>query len=129
MNQHSFDMYYDNPSNRSPTSQRQQGSLNRQSSRQQFDAAYGHLPSGLYTAEDYRQDPARYGDARNATIGGYGGGYDMGGQSWNAGGSFGGNNTVNGFGGPPMRKPGSRGRTGIPNVRLAHTPQSPDPHR
>ena len=117
MNQH-FDMYYDNPSNRSPTSQRQ-GSLQRQNSRNQFDP-HGYLPSGLYTAEDHaaqRYDGNRYGDMRNATVGGYGGGYDMGGQSWNAG-AFAQNNTLNGLGGHGLRKPPSRGgRSGIPSVR------------
>lgn len=110
-----FDMYYENPSNRSPTSQRQ-NSLHRQGSRNQFEP-HGYLPSGLYTAEDHaRYDATRFGDMRSATIGGYGGGYDMGGQSWNAG-AFGSNNTLNGLGGPGLRKPPSRGgRSGIPSV-------------
>ncbi|CAK1366251.1 RNA-binding protein PIN4 [Cercospora beticola] len=114
------DMYYDNPANRSPTSARQ-NSLHRQNSRQQFEA-YGHLPSGLYTAEDHAQtfngnprfNPS---DMRNATVGGYGnGGYDMGGQSWNAG-AFGQNNTLNGLGASSLRKPPSRGgRSGLPSA-------------
>ncbi|KAK3710610.1 Peptidyl-prolyl cis-trans isomerase pin4 [Vermiconidia calcicola] len=116
MNQN-FDMYYDNPSNRSPTSQRQ-GSLHRAGSRSQFQP-HGYLPSGLYTAEDHaatRYDN-RYGDMRN-TIGGYGSGYDMGGQSWNAG-AFSSNNTLNGLGGPGLRKPPSRGgRSGLPSSWL-----------
>lgn len=50
------------------------------------------------------------------TIGGYGGGYDMGGQSWNAG-AFGANTSLNGLG-HQLRKPPSRGgRSGIPSVR------------
>ena len=117
---HNYDMYYDgNPSSRSPTSQRQ-NSLHRQNSRTQFEP-HGYLPSGLYTAEDHaaaRYDAgARFNDGRNATIGGYGGGYDMGGGSWNAG-AFGNNNTLNGLGGGPgLRKPPSRGgRGGIPSV-------------
>lgn len=104
-------MYYD-PSNRSPNSQRQ---LNRSNSRQQFEA-YGHLPSGLYTAEDHVRSGyggERYGS--NATVGGYGGGYDVSGQSWNAG-AFGQNNTLNGLGGTGLRKPPSRGRAGLPSV-------------
>lgn len=118
MNNPNFDMYYDNPSNRSPNSQRQ-NSLHRQNSRQQFEA-YGHLPSGLYTAEDHAQfnNGNRYNDMRNATIGGYGNGYDMGGQSWNSG-AFGQNNTLNGLGGTGLRKPPSRGgRAGLPSVGL-----------
>jgi hypothetical protein len=115
MNQHQFDMYYENPSNRSPTSQRQ-NSLHRQNSRQQFEA-YGHLPSGLYTAEDHaatfngnRFNPS---DMRNATVGGYGNGYD---QPWNTG-AFGQNNTLNGLGGQSLRKPTARGaRAGLPSV-------------
>lgn len=122
--QHNFDnmSYYDNPPNRSPTSQRQ-SSLHRQNSRQQFEPqAYGHLPSGLYTAEDhaagYNGNP-RYNDMRNATVGGYGNGYDMGGQSWNAG-AFAQNNTLNGLGGQSLRKPPSRGgRSGLPSVSSA----------
>jgi hypothetical protein len=116
MNQN-FDMYYDNPSNRSPTSNRQGGSLHRQNSRNQFEP-HGYLPSGLYTAEDHaaaRFDGRGFGDMRN-TIGGYGGGYDMGGQSWNAG-AFSTNTTLNGLG-HQLRKPPSRGgRSGIPSVR------------
>ena len=115
-----FDMYYDNSVNRSPTSQRQ-ASLHRQGSRNQFEA-YGYLPSGLYTAEDHaaaRYDTGRFGgDMRSATVGGYGNGYDMGGQSWNA--SAFANNSLNGLGGggPALRKPPSRGgRSGIPSVR------------
>lgn len=119
------DMYYDHPAGRSPTSVRQ-SSLHRQNSRQQFEPAYGHLPSGLYTAEDHAQSfngNPRFNanDMRNATVGGYGnGGYDnMGGQSWNAG-AFGQNNTLNGLGGPNLRKPPSRGgRSGLPSVCCA----------
>ena len=111
-------MYYENAANRSPTSQRQ-NSLHRQNSRQQFEA-YGHLPSGLYTAEDHAAaanfSGNRYNDMRNATVGGYGNGYDMGNQSWNTG-AFGQNNTLNGLGGSGLRKPPSRGgRSGLPSV-------------
>ena len=115
-----FDMYFDNPSNRSPNSQRHNGSLHRQGSRNQFEAPHGYLPSGLYTAEDHaRYEPTRFGgDMRNATIGGYGGGYDMGGQSWNAN-SFNANHSLNGLGGPGLRKPPSRGgRSNLPSVRI-----------
>ncbi|GAB7362384.1 hypothetical protein MBLNU230_g2708t2 [Neophaeotheca triangularis] len=110
--------YYNNP-NRSPSAQRQDTSLNRQASRQQYEPAYGHLPSGLYTAEDHAGYGGNaFGGMRNATIGGYGGGYDMGGgqQSWNAG-AFGQNHTLNGLGGTGLRKPPSRaGRSGLPSA-------------
>lgn len=134
---HNYDMYYEpHHANRSPNSQRQ---LNRQPSRQQFEA-YGHLPSGsyfapsqplgntshdpsgLYTAEDHAANinngppnPRHYTDRMNATIGGYGG-YDMGGQSWN-GGAFSQNNTMNAFGGTGRRNPSARGRAALPNVK------------
>jgi hypothetical protein len=115
MNPSNFDMYYDNPPNRSPNSRRQ---LNRQPSGQQFES-YAHLPSGLYTEQDHMR--TGYPDMRN-TIGGYGGGgYDMGGQSWNAG-AFSQNNTMNGLG-PNIRKPPSRGRTQLPPVCCVN-PQS-----
>ena len=124
MNINNFDnMYYENQSTRSPNSQRQ---LNRQPSRQQFEAN-AYLPSGLYPEVDQMRSGyggERYGDVRNATVGGgYGGGYDMGGQSWNAG-AFGQNNTMNAFGGGSggghsLRKPPSRGRAGLPSVRCS----------
>jgi hypothetical protein len=54
----------------------------------------------------------RFGGMRNATIGGYGNNYDMGGQSWNPS-AFNQNNTMNG-----LRKAPSQGaRSGIPAVR------------
>ncbi|KXT08294.1 hypothetical protein AC579_6680 [Pseudocercospora musae] len=121
MNSQHFEMYYENPPNRSPTSQRQ-NSLHRQNSRQHFDA-YPHLPSGLYTAEDHAAAAAnftgnRYNDMRNATVGGYGNAYDMGNQSWNTG-AFGQNNTLNGLGASALRKPPSRGpRSGLPSAWL-----------
>ncbi|WPH00698.1 rna-binding post-transcriptional regulator cip2 [Acrodontium crateriforme] len=116
MNNHNnYDMYFENQPNRSPNSQRR---LNRQPSRQFEQPAYGHLPSGLYTADDYQQDANRFGsNGRNATIGGYGGGFDMGGQSWNAG-AFLQNNTMNGYAATGMRKPPSRGRTQLPSAWL-----------
>ncbi|QIW98389.1 hypothetical protein AMS68_003907 [Peltaster fructicola] len=130
MNSYTFDMHYDNASQRSPQSQRG-NSLNRQPSRSQFEG-YAHLPSSLYTQEDHTQpgrfDHGNFGNMRNATIGGYGGnGYDMGGSSWN-GNAFGANGSLNGLGGgSSMRKPNSRGRTGIPNAWMdqQHPPQPP----
>jgi hypothetical protein len=112
MNNTGVDMYYENPSNRSPTSNRQ-GSLHRQASRGQFESQ-GYLPSGLYTAEDHaNSNGSRYGGMRNATIGGYGNNnYDMGGQSWNPS-AFNQNNTLNG-----LRQGSSQNaRGGIPSVR------------
>ncbi|KAF2718366.1 hypothetical protein K431DRAFT_306155 [Polychaeton citri CBS 116435] len=112
MNNHNFDMYYDNHINRSPNSQRQQGTLNRQSSRQQFEPQH-YLPSGLYTAEDH----ARFEQPRfsgSATVSSYPHGYDMGGSSWNPN-AFTQNNTLNGLGGSGPRRPQSKGRTQLPS--------------
>ncbi|KAK3110846.1 Peptidyl-prolyl cis-trans isomerase pin4 [Teratosphaeriaceae sp. CCFEE 6253] len=108
MNHGNFDMYtYDQAPNRSPASQRQ---LHRQASRQQVEPQ-AYLPSGLYA--DAYGGGDRFQDMRNATIGGYGNGYDMGGASWNAN-AFGQNNTINGMGGNSMRRPHSKGRSGLP---------------
>ena len=118
MNNHNFDMYYENSINRSPTSQRQD-SLHRQNSRQHFEPAYGQLGQGLYTAEEHAANfnGNRFNDMRNATIGGYGGGFDMPGQSWNANAFAQNHHTLNGLGGPSLRKPSSRGgRSGLPSV-------------
>ncbi|EMC97699.1 hypothetical protein BAUCODRAFT_463078 [Baudoinia panamericana UAMH 10762] len=110
MNHSNYDMYYDSPSNRSPNSHR---NLNRQNSRQQFES-HPFLPSGLYP-EAYGGD--KYGDMRNATIGGYGADYGMGGGSWNAS-AFSQNNTMNGLGTSSMRRPHSKGRSGLPSAWL-----------
>ena len=112
-------MYFDNGANRSPNSQR----LGRQSSRQQFQEYHPHVPSGLGNGDMYGNEAytgrERYADMRNQTIGGYGGGYDMGGQTWNAG-AFTQNHTMNGYGGQSLRKPASRGgRAGLPSVSAA----------
>jgi len=117
MNNTSVDMYYDNPSNRSPTSNRQ-GSLHRQASRGQFESQ-GYLPSGLYTAEDHANSNGnRYGGMRNATIGGYGNNnYDMGGQSWNPS-AFNQNNTLNGL----RQGPSQGARGGIPSAWMDMQP-------
>lgn len=108
MNPNEFDMYYSNTANRSPNSQR----LNRQTSRQHVEPQ-AYLPSGLY--QDAYGGGDRFGDMRNATIGGYGGSFDMGGGSWNNG-AYGQNNTINGMGGHGMRRPQSKGRSGLPTV-------------
>ena len=115
---HHQDMYYDQASSRSPGSHRhQQQTLHRQPSRQ-FDA-YGQMPSTLYTPEDHasRYDTNRF-DRMNATLQNGGYGYDLtGAQSWNPG-AFGGVNAFNAFGATGRMKPNSRGRTGLPSVRL-----------
>jgi hypothetical protein len=117
MNNYNFEMPYENQSNRSPQSLRS-GSLHRQPSRQQFEA-YGHLPTGLYTPDDHAQPryDSNFGNMRNATVGGYGNGYDLGGGTWNAG-AFGQNHTLGGgMGGTNgMRRPQSKGRSGLPSV-------------
>ncbi len=113
MNHGNFEMYASyNPQNRSPNSQRQ---LHRQASRQQVEPQ-AYLPSELY--QDAYGGGDRYQDSRNATIGGYGNGYDMGGGTWNAN-AFAQNNTINGgmgMGVNSMRRPRSRGRAGLPSV-------------
>ncbi|OCK82835.1 hypothetical protein K432DRAFT_402570 [Lepidopterella palustris CBS 459.81] len=108
---------YDPPSSRSPGSHRHQPTLHRQVSRQ-FDA-YGQPPGGLYTAEDHAQrvyeQPRTY-DRLNATIhSGYGGGYDLGAQAWNAN-AFGQNNPLSALGVHSTRanKPSGRGRSTLP---------------
>ncbi|KAK0940938.1 Peptidyl-prolyl cis-trans isomerase pin4 [Friedmanniomyces endolithicus] len=113
MNHGNFDMYASyNPQNRSPNSQRQ---LHRQASRQQVEPQ-AYLPSELY--QDAYGGGDRYQDSRNATIGGYGNGYDMAGGAWNAN-AFAQNNTINGgmgMGANSMRRPRSRGRAGLPSA-------------
>lgn len=83
------------------------------------------MPAALYTAEDHagRFDAGRFGgDMRNATVGGYGNGYDINGSSggWNAA-AFaqnGAGGSLHALGAGSMRKPNSRGRTGLPNVSI-----------
>lgn len=108
-------MYHDNPSSRSPGSQRnQQQPLNRQPSRQ-FDA-YGPMPSNLY------EDPlARYDNNRVERLSPLPSNthynYDMpGSQTWNPNG-FGGAHSLSGMNSATGRiKPTTR-RTGLPSVR------------
>ncbi|KAK3673658.1 Peptidyl-prolyl cis-trans isomerase pin4 [Recurvomyces mirabilis] len=118
MNHNDFDMYYNNNSNRSPTSHRQ---LNRQASRQQVEPQ-AYLPSDLY-AGAYGGD--RFNDGRS-TIGGYGNEYGMGGATWNSN-TFGQNNTVNGLGGTGMRRPQSKGRAGLPAAWIDQSQAMPPP--
>ncbi|KAL1627196.1 Peptidyl-prolyl cis-trans isomerase pin4 [Neofusicoccum ribis] len=113
-------MYYDNPSSRSPGSQRHQPqTLHRQPSRQ-FDA-YGQLSQqGLYTPEDHqaRYDQGRYNDRLNATIHAGYGGYELGGaQAWNAN-AFGQNNSLAAINATTRMKPQTRGRSALPQTWL-----------
>ncbi|KAL1304416.1 hypothetical protein AAFC00_003414 [Neodothiora populina] len=116
------DMYYDNPpQSRSPTAQRHPSqTLHRQASRQ-FDSFAGHLPSGLYTADDHAQryDAPRFNDNRMpaAIQPNYGGGgYEMGAQTWNNS-AFGGNNSLASLGaGNRSMKPPQKTRAGIPTA-------------
>lgn len=109
--------YYDNP-NRSPNSQRHPGqTLHRQPSRQ-FDG-YGHLPSGLYTADDHaaRFDTNQYNDRLTQTMHGNFNPYSMGGaNTWNPA-SFNQNNALAALGATGrMKQPNTRGRSALPNV-------------
>lgn len=120
MSNHPHDMYYDNPSSRSPGSQRHQPqTLHRQPSRQ-FDA-YGQLSQqGLYTPEDHqaRYDQGRYNDRLNATIHAGYGGYELGGaQAWNAN-AFGQNNSLAAINATTRMKPQTRGRSALPQTWL-----------
>lgn len=119
MSNHPHDMYYDNPSSRSPGSQRHQPqTLHRQPSRQ-FDA-YGQLNQGLYTPDDHqaRYDASRYNDRLNATIHAGYGGYELGGaQGWNAN-AFGQNNSLAAINATTRMKPSTRGRSALPATWL-----------
>lgn len=126
-------MYYDNPpQSRSPNAQRHTSqTLHRQASRQ-FDS-FAHLPSGLYTADDHAQryDAPRFpNDRMTATMQpNYGGGYDMGAQTWNSS-AFGGNNSLANLGaGNRSMKPPQKARAGIPTVSFAisHFPMQSHP--
>ncbi|OJD30081.1 r3h domain [Diplodia corticola] len=125
MSNHPHDMYYDNPSSRSPGSQRHQPqTLHRQPSRQ-FDA-YGQLNQGLYAQEDpqARYDAPRYNDRLNATIHAGYGGYELGGaQGWNAN-AFGQNNSLAAINATTRMKPSARGgRSALPQTWLDQSQQ------
>ncbi|OJD22555.1 hypothetical protein ACJ73_06097 [Blastomyces percursus] len=121
-----LDMYHDNPSSRSPGSQRHHPhqQLHRQSSRQ-FDA-YGPMTTGLYDDPMTRYDPARL-DRLNPALQGNSYAYDMSGsQTWNSNG-FGTTNTLSGIGSGTgastgRMKPSARGRTGLPATWLDQQP-------
>lgn len=79
--QHPHDLYHDNPSARSPGSQRHQQPLHRQHSRQ-FDA-YGPMPVNLYDDPTARYDTGRL-DRLNPSMHNNSYAYDLpGSQTWN----------------------------------------------
>jgi hypothetical protein len=107
-------MYHDNPSSRSPGSQRHQQPLHRQPSRQ-FDA-YGPMPSNPYEDPLARYDTGRL-ERLNPLHAGSNYGYELSGsQTWNPNG-FNGAHTLGGIGSATGRmKPSGRGRAGLPTV-------------
>lgn len=113
---HHHEMYYDQPSSRSPGAHRhQQQTLHRQPSRQ-FDA-YGQMPNNIYAPDDHtlRYDGNRF-DRMNATMQGGGYGYEMpSAQTWNPS-AFGGGNNFPNFGASGRMKSTSRGRSALPTV-------------
>lgn len=111
----SQDMYHDNPSARSPGSQRHQQPLHRQPSRQ-FDA-YGPMPTNFYDDPMSRYDTSRL-ERLNPSLHGNTYGYDMSGsQTWAAPNGFSGAHTLGGLSSAAGRmKTNSRGRTGLPTV-------------
>ncbi|KAK8221000.1 putative R3H domain protein [Phyllosticta capitalensis] len=126
MTSHSHDMYYENPSSRSPGSHRHQPqTLHRQPSRQ-FDA-YGQLNSGIYPQDDHqsRYDSSRYNDRLNATIHAGYSGYELGGaQGWNAN-AFAGNNGLAALNATTRMKPSSRARSALPSSWLDQSQPMP----
>lgn len=108
------DMYHDNPSARSPGSQRHQQPLHRQPSRQ-FDA-YGPMPVNLYEDQMARYDTARM-ERLNPSLQNNSYGYDISGsQTWNPNG-FANAQTLGGIrSSSASLKPSARGRTGLPTV-------------
>lgn len=124
----SQDMYHDNPSARSPGSQRQQQPLHRQPSRQ-FDA-YGPMPtSNFYEDPMSRYDTSRLdrlnpSSSSSSSLHGNTYGYDMSGsQTWAPNG-FSGAHTLGGLGSAASRvkTTNTRGRTGLPTVCLHTAP-------
>ena len=107
------EMYHENPSSRSPGSQRHQQPLHRQPSRQ-FDA-YGPMPSNIYEDPMPRYDGNRL--ERLNSLHGNTYGYDISAsQTWNPVG-FNGPHTLGSIGTATGRmKPNARGRTGLPTV-------------
>ncbi|KAJ5831749.1 hypothetical protein N7474_000060 [Penicillium riverlandense] len=114
------DMYHDNPSARSPGSQRHQQPLHRQPSRQ-FDA-YGPMPVNLYEDQMARYDTARM-ERLNPSLQNNSYGYDISGsQTWNPNG-FANAQTLGGIrSSSASLKPSARGRTGLPTTWLDQQP-------
>lgn len=115
--QHPHDMYHDNPSARSPGSQRLQQPLHRQPSRQ-FDA-YGPMPVNMYEDPMARYDTGRL-DRLNPSINHNSYAYDLNGsQTWNPNGfanaqALGGIRSAS----ASMRTAARGGRSGLPTVRV-----------
>ena len=115
--QHPHGMYHDNPSARSPGSQRHQQPLHRQPSRQ-FDA-YGPMPVNMYDDPMARYDTGRL-DRLNPSINHNSYAYDLNGsQTWNPNGfanaqALGGIRSAS----ASMRTAARGGRTGLPTVRV-----------
>ncbi|OJJ43991.1 hypothetical protein ASPZODRAFT_135419 [Penicilliopsis zonata CBS 506.65] len=128
--QQAQDMYHDNPSARSPGSQRHQQPLHRQPSRQ-FDA-YGPMPVNFY------EDPmARYESARldrlnpshqNNNPGSYA--YDLAGsQTWNPNNGFANAQALGGIRSTSssLKAPSTRSRAGLPTTWLDQQPPIASP--
>lgn len=114
--QQSQDMYHDNPSARSPGSQRHPQTLHRQPSRQ-FDA-YGPMPVNLYEDPMARYDTARLERLNPSLNNSYA--YDLGGsQTWNPNG-FANAQTLGGIrsASASLKSTTRSGRAGLPTVRL-----------
>ncbi|KAL8706607.1 MAG: hypothetical protein Q9201_000354 [Fulgogasparrea decipioides] len=116
--QNPTDMYYDQPSSRSPGAHRRQPqALHRQPSRQ-FDA-YGPMSNSMYHPEDSasRYDGNRL-DRMNGNMQGGAYGYDMpSAQTWNPN-AFGAPNGLPTFGATGRMKPMPRGRSALPPTWL-----------
>lgn len=116
---HPQEMYHEHPSARSPGSQRHPQTLHRQPSRQ-FDA-YGPMSVNFYEEPMARYDTGRL-DRLNPSVQESAYAYDLtGSQTWNP----------NGFANPQglgsirsasssLKTTNSRGRAGLPTVRLSH---------
>jgi len=117
------EMYHENPSSRSPGSQRHQQPLHRQPSRQ-FDA-YGPMPPSLYEDPMPRYDANRI--ERLNSLHGNTYGYDISAsQTWNPAG-FSSPHTLGSIGTATGRmKPNARGRTGLPTTWLDQQPAIPN---
>lgn len=123
--QQSQDMYHDNPSARSPGSQRHQQTLHRQPSRQ-FDA-YGAMPMNFYEDPMARYDSNRLDRLAPSLQNSYA--YDMpGSQTWNPNG-FAGNQALGAIrsASASLKTATNRGRAGLPTTWLDQQPGVPGP--